>query len=114
MENDVWSDPAVFKLLRDDFILLQLYVDDKTELLPEEQFISAYSGKKIRNLGAKWSDLEADRFGANSQPFYVMLDSEGNMLKDKNGVEIKPSAANKNINSYKGFLDSGIRAFHNK
>jgi thiol:disulfide interchange protein DsbD len=114
METDVWSHPSVFKLLRDDFVLLQLYVDDKTELLPEEQFISAYSGKKIRNLGAKWSDFEADRFGANSQPFYVMLDSEGNMLKDKNGVEIKPSAANYNISSYKEFLDSGIRAFHNK
>lgn len=114
MENDVWSDPVVFKLLRDDFILLQLYVDDKTELLPQEQFVSTYSGKKISNLGAKWSDLEADRFGANSQPFYVMLDSNGNLLKDKNGLEIKPSAANKNISSYKEFLDSGIRAFHNK
>lgn len=114
MENDVWSDPAVFKLLRDDFVLLQLYVDDKTELLPQEQYVSTYSGKKISNLGAKWSDLEADRFGANSQPFYVMLDSNGNLLKDKNGVEIKPSPANYNIDSYKEFLDSGIRAFYNK
>ena len=114
MEHDVWSDPAVFKMLRDDFVLLQLYVDDKTKLLPEEQFVSAYSGKKITNLGAKWSDLEADRFGANSQPFYVMLDSNGNMLKDKNGEEIKPSPANYNVSSYKEFLDSGIRAFHNK
>jgi thiol:disulfide interchange protein DsbD len=114
MENDVWSDPAVFKLLRDDFILLQLYVDDKTELLPQEQFVSTYSGKKISNLGAKWSDLEADRFGANSQPFYVMLDSDGNLLKDSSGAEIKPSPANYNVSSYKDFLDSGIRAFHNK
>lgn len=114
MENDVWSDPAVFKLLRDDFILLQLYVDDKTELLPQEQYVSTYSGKKISNLGAKWSDLEADRFGANSQPFYVMLDSEGNLLKDSTGAEIKPSPANYNVSSYKDFLDSGIRAFHNK
>lgn len=114
MENDVWSDPAVFKLLRDDFVLLQLYVDDKTELLPQEQYVSTYSGKKISNLGAKWSDLEADRFGANSQPFYVMLDSNGNLLKDKNGVEIKPSPADYNIDSYKEFLNSGIRAFYNK
>ncbi len=114
MEHDVWSDPGVFKLLRDEFVLLQLYVDDKTELLPQEQYVSTYSGKKISNLGAKWSDFEADRFGANSQPFYVMLDSNGNMLKDKSGIEIKPSAANKNISSYKEFLDSGIRAFQNK
>ncbi len=114
MENDVWSNPAVFKLLRDDFILLQLYVDDKTELLPHEQFISAYSGKKIINLGAKWSDLEADRFGANSQPFYVMLDSEGNLLKDKSGAEIKPSPADYNISSYQKFLEGGINAFQHK
>ncbi|MEO8884813.1 MAG: cytochrome c biogenesis protein CcdA [Mucilaginibacter sp.] len=114
MENDVWSDPAVFKLLRDDFILLQLYVDDKTELLPQEQFISAYSGKKITNLGGKWSDLEADRFGANSQPFYVMLDSDGNLLKDKNGAEIQPSPADYNISSYQKFLEGGINAFQHK
>ncbi len=114
MEHDVWSDPAVFKLLRDEFVLLQLYVDDKTELLEQEQYVSTYSGKKIRNLGAKWSDFEAERFGANSQPFYVMLDSDGNMLKDESGAEIKPSPANYNINGYKEFLDSGIRAFQNK
>ncbi len=114
MENDVWSDPAVFKLLRDDFILLQLYVDDKTELMSKEQFTSAYSGKKITNLGAKWSDLEADRFGANSQPFYVMLDSDGNLLKDKSGLEIKPSPANYNVSSYKQYLDGGINAFQHK
>ena len=114
MENEVWSDPSVFKLLRDDFILLQLYVDDKTALLPQEQFTSAYSGKKITNLGAKWSDLEADRFGANSQPFYVLLDSDGNLLKDKSGADIKPSPANKNISSYKQYLESGLSAYQHK
>ena len=114
MESNVWSDPQVFKRLKNDFILLQLVVDDKAELKPEEQFTSAYSGKKITNLGGKWSDLEASRFNANSQPFYVMLDSEGNMLIDRNGKVIEPSPADYDISSYLKFLDSGIEAYHSK
>ncbi|RYZ97693.1 MAG: DUF255 domain-containing protein, partial [Sphingobacteriaceae bacterium] len=113
MENDVWEDPAVFKRLRDDYVLLQLYVDDKTELEVKEQYKSAFSGKKITNLGAKWSDLQASRFNANSQPFYVLLDSDGNLLKDSNNVTIKPSGADYNISSYLKFLDSGIAAYNN-
>jgi thiol:disulfide interchange protein DsbD len=111
METNVWSDPGVFKRLRDDFVLLQLVVDDKAELNPEEQFTSVYSGKKITTLGGKWSDFEASRFNANSQPFYVMLDSDGNLLKDKNGQDILPSPADYNIASYTKFLDSGIAAY---
>jgi thiol:disulfide interchange protein DsbD len=111
METNVWSDLGVFKRLRDDFILLQLVVDDKAELKPEEQFTSGYSGKRITTLGGKWSDFEASRFNANSQPFYVMLDSDGNLLKDKNGQDILPSPADYNIASYTKFLDSGIAAY---
>ncbi len=114
METNVWSDPGVFKHLRDDFILLQLVVDDKAELQPSEQFTSKYSGKKITNLGGKWSDFEASRFNANSQPLYVMLDSDGNLLKNQNGQEILPSPADYNIASYTKFLESGIEAYRNK
>jgi thiol:disulfide interchange protein DsbD len=114
MEANVWSDPQVFKRLQNDFILLQLVVDDKAELKPEEQFKSEYSGRKITNLGAKWSDLEASRFNANSQPFYVMLDSDGKLLTGKDGKEIAPSPANYDISSYLKFLDSGIDAYHSK
>jgi thiol:disulfide interchange protein DsbD len=111
METNVWSDPGVFKHLRDDFILLQLVVDDKAELPSSEQFISTYSGKKITTLGGKWSDVEASRFNANSQPLYVMLDSEGNFLKDPSGKDIIPSPADYNIASYTKFLESGIDAY---
>ncbi|MDB5003448.1 MAG: hypothetical protein JWQ34_1673 [Mucilaginibacter sp.] len=111
MEANVWSDPEVFKRLRDDFILLQLVVDDKAALPVQEQFVSDYSGKKITTLGGKWSDLEAKRFNSNSQPLYVMLDSDGNFLKDGKGAEIPTSPANYNIKSYLEFLDSGIAAF---
>ncbi|MEO6151492.1 MAG: cytochrome c biogenesis protein CcdA [Mucilaginibacter sp.] len=113
MENDVWEDPAVFKHLSENYVLLQLYVDDKTELEAKDQFKSSFSGKKITNLGAKWSDLQASRFNANSQPFYVLLDSDGNLLKDSNNVTIKPSGADYNISSYLKFLDSGIAAYNN-
>ncbi|HEY4196129.1 MAG TPA: cytochrome c biogenesis protein CcdA [Mucilaginibacter sp.] len=111
METNVWSDPVVFKHLRDDFILLQLVVDDKAELPSTEQFMSTYSGKKITTLGGKWSDLEASRFNANSQPFYVMLDSNGNFLKGPDGKDIMPSPADYDIASYTKFLESGIKAY---
>jgi len=111
MEADVWTDPGVFQRLRDDFVMLQLVVDDKADLPAQEQFVSSYSGKKITTLGGKWSDLEASRFNANSQPLYVVLDSNGNFLKDKDGKTIDPSPANYNIASYTQFLDSGINAY---
>ena len=86
-------------------------VDDKTELAPSEQFVSQYSGKKITSLGGKWSDLEAKTFNSNSQPYYVLLDSNGNILTDKSGKQIPPSPANYDVGSYLRFLDSGIAAY---
>ena len=113
MEANVWPDPVVFKHLRDDFVLLQLVVDDKAPLEPKDYFVSDYSGKKITTLGGKWSDLEASRFNANSQPYYVLLDSNGNLLKGNDGKEIMPSPANYDIASYTKFLESGIEAYKN-
>ena len=111
MEANVWSNPQVFNHLKNDFVLLQLVVDDKAALPANEQFVSNYSGKTITNLGGKWSDLEAIRFNSNSQPFYVMLDSDGNLLTDKNGVTINPSPADYDIADYNKFLESGIAAY---
>jgi len=65
-------------------------------------------------LGGKWSDFEASRFNANSQPLYVMLDSNGHLLKDSTGNEIMPSPANYNIVSYLQYLDSGLAAYKNQ
>jgi len=113
MEANVWSNPQVFNHLKNDFVLLQLVVDDKAALPANEQFVSTYSGKTITNLGGKWSDLEASRFNSNSQPFYVMLDSDGNLLTDKNGVTINPSPADYDIADYNKFLESGIAAYKN-
>lgn len=111
MEANVWTDPRVFNHLKNDFVMLQLVVDDKTEMPASEQVISDYSGKKLVTLGNKWSDLEAKTFNANSQPFYVLLDSNGNLMTDANGKQIDPSPADYNVESYLKFLESGIAAY---
>lgn len=113
MEANVWTDPAVFSRIKNDYILLQLVVDDKTELPENEQFVSDYSGKKITTLGGKWSDLQASRFNANAQPYYVLLDSDGNQLADSTGNVIPPSPADYVVSSYLKFLDNGISAYKN-
>ncbi|HCN83584.1 MAG TPA: disulfide bond formation protein DsbD [Sphingobacteriaceae bacterium] len=103
MEASVWSDPGVLKRLKEDYVLISLYVDDKTELPENEKYITG-KGKKIKNIGQKWSDFEASRFNINSQPFYVIVDPEGNNL-------VPPQAFNLDINNYIQFLDSGKKAF---
>lgn len=107
MEASVWSDPQVLKRLNEDYVLISLYVDDKTELPENEKYTSKFSGKKIKTLGNKWSDLEATNYGINSQPYYVLLDHEGNKLT-------APQAFNLDINNYIRFLDEGKKAFTQK
>jgi len=104
MENNVWSNPEVLKRLQNDFVMAELYVDDKTELDEDHQFISSYSGKKITTLGAKWLDFEASKFNANPQPYYVILNNEGKVL-------VPPQGAIFNVAKYIKFLDAGIAAY---
>lgn len=111
MEANVWSDPVVFKKLQNEFILLQLVVDDKAALDIKDQYTSTYSFKKITNIGDKWSELEASRFNSNSQPLYVMLDSDGKEMTDKNGTVLPHYNADYHIDRYINFLDSGIAAY---
>jgi thiol:disulfide interchange protein len=113
-EANVWSDPRVFNHLKNDFVILQLVDDDKTDLAPADQFVSTYSKKKIITIGNKWSDFEAFKFNSNSLPLYVILDSDGNLLTGKDGQEIQPSPADYNVDSYLKFLESGIAAYQNK
>jgi thioredoxin-related protein len=104
MEASVWPDKDVLSRLANDFVVIQLYVDDKTDLAVNEQTISKYSGKKIETIGNKWSDLQASRFNANSQPFYVLLDTKGDLL-------VQPQGANYDPKSFTNYLDSGLDAF---
>ncbi|MFA6945326.1 MAG: cytochrome c biogenesis protein CcdA [Pedobacter sp.] len=68
MEASVWPDKEVLRRLREDYVLISLYVDDKTELSEAEKYVSSFSGKKVNTIGQKWSDFQASRFGTNSQP----------------------------------------------
>ncbi len=106
MENDVWSNALVYKHMQNDFVLLELYVDEKKDLPVNEQYISTYSGKHITSIGAKNSDYEAKDYSTNSQPFYVITDSQGKVL-------VPPQGANYNAENYINFLESGLKAFQN-
>ena len=107
MEASVWPDKEVLRRLREDYVLISLYVDDKTELSQEEKYKSAFSGKKVSSIGQKWSDFQASKFGTNSQPYYVTADHDGTVL-------VPPQAFNLDVNNYTKFLESGKVAFEKK
>ena len=102
MEAAVWTDARVAEKLTKDFVLISLYVDDKTPL-KEPMEITTEQGetKTLRTVGAKWSYLQSHKFGANAQPFYVMLDNDGHPLAGSR-------AYNEDIQGYLDFLNTGL------
>lgn len=107
MEENVWSDPRVLEILRNQVVLISLYVDDKRELPAEEQFEAEMAGrrKKIKTIGNKWSWFQAQRYGTNSQPYYVMMDLEENTL-------YKPTGYEPDVEAFLLWLKEGISQFH--
>jgi thiol:disulfide interchange protein DsbD len=105
MEANVWSDPRVLKRLRENFIVVALYVDDKVELPEKEWIVSKVDGKKKTSIGKKFADFQISRFGINAQPYYVLLDTKGELL-------IKPRAYNLDIEAFISFLDKGVEEFN--
>jgi len=101
MEDYVWSEPAVLGVLKNDIVLISLYVDDKQELPESEQYISETTGKKVKTIGNKWSDFQMKNYHANAQPYYIVLDKDGNRLNE--AVGYTPDAE-----EYKTWLESGI------
>ncbi|MDM1367944.1 protein-disulfide reductase DsbD family protein [Myroides marinus] len=101
MEDYVWSEPAVLGVLKNDIVLISLYVDDKQELPESEQYISETTGKKVKTIGNKWSDFQMKNYHANAQPYYIVLDKDGNRLNE--AVGYIPDAE-----EYKAWLESGI------
>ena len=91
MEARVWSDPQVLQKLRNDYVIVSLYVDDKTRL-PEEQWLTTESGKVLKDVGRVNSHLVLKRFGVNSQPNYFILDAEGNTLRGPRGYNLDVDA----------------------
>ncbi|SMO60259.1 protein-disulfide reductase DsbD family protein [Solitalea koreensis] len=104
MEANVWSDPEVLKRIKENYVLISLYVDDRTALPENEQYTSKFSGKQITTVGKKWSDLQATKYNTNSQPLYVLIDNNGNEL-------VAPQGYNPDIANYVNFLDKGNTAF---
>ena len=97
MEARVWSDPEVLGRLRDNFVIVSLYVDDKTRL-PEEKWVTTPSGKVLKDVGRVNSRLVLDRFGVNSQPNYFILSPEGDILAGPRGYNL-------DIDAFARFLD---------
>lgn len=105
MEDYVWIDPRVLKSLKEDYVLISLYVDLKREL-PENEKYTAISGKKIRTVGDIWANLQEERFKTNSQPQYVVLNTSEEVLS-------KPVGYDKDVNKFIEFLSEGLKNFKN-
>lgn len=104
MEAAVWTDPSVTDILTKDYVLISLFVDDKTPL--KEQMVVNDNGRQrtLRTIGDKWSFLQSSKFGSNTQPFYVPLDNQGNPLAGSYSY-------NENISSYITFLKKGLENY---
>ncbi|HVS93321.1 MAG TPA: cytochrome c biogenesis protein CcdA [Mucilaginibacter sp.] len=107
METNVFPDPEILSRLQNDFVILQLVIDDKTELPESEQTVSSFTHKKNTTLGAKWLDFEITHYDSNAQPFYVIIDEKGKTL-------VPPQGAIFNIAGFKAYLDSGLAAYKNE
>lgn len=107
MENAVWPDVEVLNRLKNDFVVISLYVDDRTELPEDQKYVSKYTGKKVKTLGNRNVDLQVSKFNSNAQPLYVVTDADGNPLN-------KPYGYNEDIAAYIKFLDEGKNKFVNQ
>ncbi len=105
MENNVWSDSKVLPILKNDVVVISLYVDDKRELPADKQFVTA-SGDKIETIGDKWTDFMISRYKTNTQPLYVLTDLEGNNLNTANST-----ISYVNTEEYLTWLKAGISNF---
>jgi thiol:disulfide interchange protein len=104
MEARVWSDHSVLQRFNSDFIMLALYVDDKTELPQSAWYTSEYDNKVKKTIGRQNADLQIRQFNNNAQPFYLILDTDGELL-------IEPKSYDLNIGNFISFLDAGKKAF---
>ncbi|HUX95197.1 MAG TPA: cytochrome c biogenesis protein CcdA [Bacteroidales bacterium] len=107
MEARVWSDPDVLRRLRDNFVIIALYVDDRTQLPENEWITSETDGKVKKTIGKINEDLEISRFKTNALPLYVIADNEGNPV-------ITPMPTNLNVDEYKKWLDEGVSKYEKK
>jgi len=116
MEASVWGEDKVLPLLKKEYVIITLYTDDREELPESEKYVSVVSGKErsIKTYGQKWSDMQAEYYGVNAQPYYVLLDPFTE-IKDKNMVNTaklsEPSAYDADVENYAAFLQKGVDEF---
>lgn len=104
MELAVWTDEKVRSIMNDEYVLISLYVDDKTPLPQREEVMENGQKRILRTVGDKWSYLQRYKFGANAQPFYVLLDNEGNPVNGSYSHD-------KDIAKYVNFLETGLKNY---
>lgn len=104
MEERVWSDSRVLSILKNDIVLISLYVDDKRKLPESAQYTSSINGKKVTTIGKKWSEFQINKYRANAQPYYVLLDHKGENLNAY-------SAYDPDIETYLAWLQEGVGNF---
>ena len=104
MELAVWTDSKVSKIMQEDYVLITLFVDDKTPLPEHIKVMENGKERTLRTLGDKWSYLQRVKFGANAQPFYVLIDNNGNPLN-------KSYSYDEDINKYVDFLQTGLKNY---
>lgn len=104
MEQNVWPKGTILPILKNEVVLISLYVDDKRSLPEGEKYTSPETGKKIKTIGNKWSDLQIKRYKANAQPFYVLMNH-----KEENLID--PVGYTPDVSEYESWLRTGIKSF---
>jgi thioredoxin-related protein len=104
MEQRVWSDPKVLSRLQNDYVVVALYVDDKTELPEAEWFTSTYDQKQKKTIGAQNADLQIVKYNNNAQPHYCLVDASGTLL-------VPPTNYNLDVEQFVAFLEAGKAAY---
>ena len=104
MELSVWTDPKVSSLINDDYVLITLYVDEKTKLPEPIKIEENGQERTLRTIGDKWSYLQRSKFGANAQPFYILISPDGDPLN-------KSYSYDEDISKYVDFLETGLKNF---
>ena len=108
MENNVWSEEKIQSILKNDVVLISLYVDDKRDLPKSEQTVSKTTGADIETIGDKWTDFMITKYKTNTQPLYVLTDLEGNNLNTE-----KPTISYVDADEYESWLQAGIKNSRN-
>jgi thiol:disulfide interchange protein DsbD len=114
MEATVWGDPRVLKRLREHYVIVALYVDDKKSLPDNEIYVSDYDNKKKKTIGAKNADIQVKYFDSNAQPNYILLDNRGNYTTIREDILMPPRGHNLNIEAFIKFLDGGVAEYNKR